>query len=291
MDHGIPEMPEAAAKIGAVEANAEILKTPSGDGHMIWRVWGLGSGKPGLVFFHGGYGSWIHWIRNVEFFAEHFTVYAADSPGLGDSDPPPSVTDPDIIGRVMADGLEQLFPSPEDRFHICGFSFGAILGGHTAQFLDQRLLSFTLVGAGGMGLTRAEGMPMARFRRDMTHDEFKTLARGNLEILMLREPDSVDDVAVLMQMLNTTRAVTKSRNISRDASLARVLPLCPAPIAGIWGEKDSTTYPFTHERLELMRRVQPDCPFVTIPEAGHWAMYERADAFNQTLLGLLQRIG
>ena len=46
------------------------------------------------VLFHGGYGSWIHWIRNIGFFKEHFTVYAADSPGLGDSDPPPEDRSP-----------------------------------------------------------------------------------------------------------------------------------------------------------------------------------------------------
>ena len=288
MDHGIPPMPEAAAAIGAVEADAEILKTPSGEGHQIWRVWELGSGKPNLVFFHGGYGSWIHWIRNIPFFRQHFTVYAADSPGLGDSDPPPDVQNADKIGRVIADGLQQLFPRAEDRFDLVGFSFGAILGGHAAQYLDQRLRSFPLVGAGGMGLTRAEGMPMARFRRDMSHDEFKDLARNNLGILMLCDRQKIDDVAILMQMLNTTRAVTKSRNISRDASLARVLPLCPCRISGIWGELDSTTYPFVHERRELMRRVQPDCRFETIPDAGHWAMYEQPEAFNQTLLAQLR---
>ena len=291
MDHGIPPMPEAAAKIGAVEADAEILRTPSGEGSQIWRVWGLGSGKPNLVFFHGGYGSWIHWIRNIAFFKQHFTVYAADSPGLGDSDPPPDVQDADSIGRVIANGLKQLFPNPDDRFHLVGFSFGAILGGHTAQYMDQRLASFTLVGAGGMGLPRPEGEPMARFRRDMNHDEFKDLARNNLGILMLRDKAEIDDVAVLMQMLNTTRAITKSRNISRDASLARVLPLCPAPIAGIWGEFDSTTYPHMQERIDLLRSVQPDCPFETIPDAGHWAMYERVDSFNATLFNILKDFG
>jgi 2-hydroxy-6-oxonona-2,4-dienedioate hydrolase len=154
--------------------------------------------------------------------------------------------------------------------------------------MDQRLRSFTLVGAGGMGLSRAEGMPMMRFSRDMTHDEFKALARNNLGILMLRERKSIDDVAVLMQMLNTTRAVTKSRIFAREASLAKVLPKCPAPIAGIWGEFDSTSYPFIHERQEMLRRVQPGCPFVVVPEAGHWVMYERAEAFNHALLRVLQ---
>ncbi len=289
MDHGIPPMPEAAAKIGAVEADAEILRTPSGEGSQIWRVWGLGSGRPNLVFFHGGYGSWIHWIRNVPFFKQHFTVYCADSPGLGDSDPPPDTRNADGIGEVIANGLKQLFPNPDDRFDLVGFSFGSILGGHTAQFMDQRLRSFTLVGAGGMGLSRAEGMPMSRFRRDMTHAEFTDLARNNLGILMLRDRNEIDDVALLMQMLNTTRAVTRSRIFAREASLAKVLPKCPAPIAGIWGQFDSTGYPFLHERKEMLQRIQPGCPFVIVPEAGHWVMYERADAFNHALLKLLER--
>ena len=288
MDHGIPPMPEAAAKIGAVEADAEILRTPSGEGHQIWRVWGLGSGKPNLVFFHGGYGSWIHWIRNVPYFKQHFTVYCADSPGLGDSDPPPDTRNADSIGEVIANGLKQLFPSPDDRFDLVGFSFGSILGGHTAQFMDRRLRRFVLVGAGGMGLSRAEGMPMSRFRRDMTHAEFTELARNNLGILMLRDRAEIDDVALLMQMLNTTRAVTRSRIFAREASLAKVLPKCPAPIAGIWGEFDSTGYPFLHGRKELLQAIQPDCPFAIVPDAGHWVMYERPDAFNQTLHELLR---
>ena len=291
MDHGIPPMPEAADQIGAVEADAEILRTPSGDGSQIWRVWGLGSGKPNIVFFHGGYGSWIHWIRNVPFFKQHFTVYCADSPGLGDSDPPPDTYNADSIGDVIANGLKQLFPNPDDRFHLVGFSFGAILGGHAAQYMDQRLAGFTLVGAGGMGLSRAEGEPMARFRRDMNHDEFKALARNNLGSLMLRDKAAIDDVAVLMQMLNTTRAITKSRGFSREATLAKVLPLCPAPISAIYGERDSTAYPYMQERIDLLRKIQPDCPFEIVPEAGHWAMYERTDAFNEALMRILRRTG
>ena len=59
----------------------------------MWHVWGEGSGKPALLLFHGGSGSWIHWIRNVQPLSQHFTVYAADMPGLGDSDPPDDVRD------------------------------------------------------------------------------------------------------------------------------------------------------------------------------------------------------
>jgi hypothetical protein len=32
------------------------------------------------VLFHGGMGSWKHWIRNVEVLAACFTVHAHDHP-------------------------------------------------------------------------------------------------------------------------------------------------------------------------------------------------------------------
>ena len=40
---------------------------------------------PDLVLFHGGMGSWKHWIRNVEPLGEPFTVHALDHPSYGDS--------------------------------------------------------------------------------------------------------------------------------------------------------------------------------------------------------------
>jgi 2-hydroxy-6-oxonona-2,4-dienedioate hydrolase len=40
---------------------------------------------PDLVLFHGGMGSWKHWIRNVEPLATRFTVHALDHPAYGAS--------------------------------------------------------------------------------------------------------------------------------------------------------------------------------------------------------------
>ncbi len=47
---------------------------------------------PDLVLFHGGMGSWKHWIRNVEPLATRFTVHALDHPPYGDSAPVPRET-------------------------------------------------------------------------------------------------------------------------------------------------------------------------------------------------------
>ena len=72
---------ETIAFVEGVAAEAQRIETPCGDGSMVWRVWGSG---PPLVLFHGGYGSWMHWIRNVLVLAREFTVIAPDLPGLGE---------------------------------------------------------------------------------------------------------------------------------------------------------------------------------------------------------------
>ena len=274
----------AEAKIARVESLAERLETPCGDGRMVWRRWGAG---PPLVLLHGGYGSWLHWIRNVVPLGEHFSVYAADLPGLGESDTPPNPRDPWSMGRIVADGIEALLPP--GPFDLVGFSYGAVMSGVAARNLGTRVRSFTLVGAGGLGLTRGDGPPLQVWRNTMGEEQLAALHRRNLEILMLADPANVDDVALHMQVTNTARAVVKSRYISRGTTLRDLLPELQTRLQGIWGERDSTTYPHTKERVDLLRSIQPDAPFRVIPGAGHWVMYEATDAFNAALLELLQR--
>ena len=111
----VPQMPDgrsAAEHIAAIEATSRAVRVPMGNGgRMMWHVWGEGSGKPILLLFHGGSGSWIHWIRNVQPLAQHFTVYAADLPGLGDSDPPDDVRDVWSVTRCVKTAMDGLLPT------------------------------------------------------------------------------------------------------------------------------------------------------------------------------------
>ena len=90
--------PEAI--VNDLDAKAERLLTPCGDGHMVWRRWG--SGPRCVVLFHGGHGAWSHWIRNIPALAERYTVIAADAPGCGDSSSPPEPYDGDSLADIMA---------------------------------------------------------------------------------------------------------------------------------------------------------------------------------------------
>jgi pimeloyl-ACP methyl ester carboxylesterase len=115
------------------------------------------------------------------------------------------------------------------------------------------------------------------------------MMRANLLGLMLHHPASADDLAVHLQEINIARARLEPRPLVLPDRLIEVLPRIRAPLGAIWGEKD-IPHPVPHVQEAVIRRYRPDVEFRTIPDAGHWAMYEKPEAFNRTLLELLERL-
>lgn len=259
---------------------ATVTPSPCGDGSMVWRQWGEG---PPLVLFHGGYGSWTHWLRNIDALAARYRVIAADLPGLGDSALPPPPVTPQALAGIIGRGIDTVLPQGE-RFHLVGFSFGAMLGGLVAAARGAQVRSMTLVGSASMGLRRAPMQEMQPPRRHMSGEEIAALQRVNLGILMFADKGRIDDLAVRLQVENVARARVKSRVFAPQNLLGPVLPRIAAPLGGIWGERDVTAYPWVEDRRDLLRRAQPDAFFAIIPRAGHWVMYEAAAEFDRVLL-------
>lgn len=275
-----------AAFEARVHSRARRRETPCGDGRMVWRVWGDDDQSP-LVLLHGGFGSWRHWILNVLPLSERFTVFTADLPGLGDSDRIGDEYTAENIAAVVSAGVDVLIPPPA-RFHIAGFSFGGIIGGHVSALQGKRVRSYTAVAAGGLGLRNAKFPQLESMSAASTPDELIRVHRTNLSRLMINNPDRVDDLALHVQMETVRRARVRSGKIPWTGTLTSALKRVDTTIAGIWGEKDVIAGPYMNDRIELFRSIQPGCEFRVIEDAGHWVMYERPDAFNATLLELLE---
>ena len=288
----VPRMPDghtALEHIEAIAALSQAVRVPMGNGgRMMWRIWAAGSGKPALLLFHGGSGSWIHWIHNVVPLSQRYTVYAPDLPGLGDSDPPDDVRDIWSVTRCVRTAIDAILPK-DQPFQLTGFSFGGMVSGHLATLMPERIERIVLVGAGGLKATRKPGPKLHKLLPEMPAQTLADEARRNLEILMLHDPAKVDGVAIHMQILNTTRARTRSRDMGIAGALSNVLPQVRTPLTGIWGEFDSTTYPYIQERIDLFRAVQPEFEMNVIVGAGHWVAYEAAEAFNAKLIEVLAR--
>ncbi len=261
-------------------------ETPCGDGRMVWHIWG-DDHLPPLVLFHGGFGSWRHWILNVLPLSLHYRVIAADLPGLGESDRISEEYTAANIAATVSAGVDALVPPPE-RFHIAGFSFGGIIGGHVAAIQGKRVRSFTAVGAGGLGLRNAPFPELASMSSASTPEALVEVHRTNLSRLMISNPDRIDDLAIHVQTETVRRARVRSGKIPLTGVLTEALKRIDTRLAGIWGEKDVIAAPYMNHRVELFRSIQPGCEFHVIEDAGHWVMYERPDAFNATLLDLLE---
>ncbi|MEQ9329947.1 alpha/beta fold hydrolase [Thalassobaculum sp.] len=274
---------DPAAVLAAFEARALRVTTPCGDGAMVWRVWG--EGAP-VVLLHGGFGSWNHWIRNIDALAAQYRVIAADMPGQGDSDDPPHPYDAESLADIVAEGVSRVTHEGE-RVRLVCFSFGAVVGSLVAARLGDRVVSFTAVGAAGFGARGRVTQDMTRITPEMSPAEQDAAYRHNLGLLMVADPAHVDDLAMLIQRRNTERNRIRSRPISVTDKLSVTLPSIRARIDLIWGDRDVTAIGYFEPRHALLRSIQPDARIAMLDGVGHWVQYEDPERFNATLLEFL----
>ena len=143
------------------------------------------------------------------------------------------------------------------------------------------LRSLTLVGSGGLGVIRG-GARLERVR-DKEGEARAAAHRINLHRWMIADPANIDEVAVAIQDANSRQARFDSRGIGTSAVLVEHLPRRSAPLAGIWGAHDHSMQGEPHRAEQVLRAIEPSCRFDVIPAAGHWVMFEAADAFNAAL--------
>ncbi len=249
---------------------------------MVWHVWGDG---PPLVLLHGGTGSWRHWVRNIEAFADARRVVCADLPGLGCSDMPPDPENPPAMAAILSHGLDDVI-GRDTAYDVAGFSYGGVMAGVLSARDTERVRSLTVVGSGGLGVPRGT-TDLVKVRH--LAGEARTAAhRTNLARLMIADPSKIDDLALLIQDWNTRHSRLESPPISRGTWLRDALAGLRCQVNGIWGSLDAPSLPDIGARERAMRALQPGLRFRAIAGAGHWVAYEAAAAFNASLREMLR---
>ena len=126
---------QATEHVTRIAAQAEHRRVPFAAGRAIhWRI--FGRGEP-LVLVHGGHGSWLHWIRNVEALARTRRLLVPDLPGFGDSDDPPEGSGLQAIVAAFVASLDALL-GPGTATDVAGFSLGGVVA---ALFNGSSLLA------------------------------------------------------------------------------------------------------------------------------------------------------
>lgn len=269
----------------ALAAAATRLATPCGDvpDGLVWHRWGPAAGTP-ILLFHGGSGSWRHWARTIPALAATRPVYAPDLPGLGLSAMPADPASPEDAAAALLDGIPRLFDGP---FHLCGFSFGAMISSLVAAGSGARLRSLTLIGTASLGTPR-QPVTLTKLR-EKAGAERVDAHRANLQAIMLHRPESIDAAALAIQEWNTVHARMRSRGFATSTRVRDALPRIQAPVQAIWGARDQVAYPALDLRIEALHAARPDVAVTVLPGTGHWAAYEAPDAVNALLLDFIAR--
>jgi len=242
---------------------------------------------PHLVLVHGGVGSWNHWIRNIDAFAERFTVHAVDLPAFGESPGVPRDIAKDDYLALCRAGIDALLPAGI-RFALAGFSFGGIVSANVAATFGDRIRRATLISPGGMRAYRLDDPPYRKMPDDDAPEaERRAVIRHNLLQFMLHQRESADEQAVDLQWRNIRRARIMSPRVGGRHDLLADLRCVRCPLQILLGEFDTVIYPSHEERMALIRAAAPQARFELVPGAGHWVQYERAETVNRLMLDFL----
>jgi pimeloyl-ACP methyl ester carboxylesterase len=271
------EMDEGIARL---EGQASLHRVAWLGRSVAWRRFGDG---PPLVLVHGGHGSWLHWIRNIEALAQRHTLWVPDLPGFGDSEPLGLAPHAPDRMRYLVDALEGSLDSLVGRgtpVGLAGFSFGGLVA---TQLAAQRgaVDRMALLGTAGHGGARRERAEMKNWRLP-ERDAMLAALRHNLLALMLHEEASADALALSVHEHCCARTRFRSRALSREGSLQTDLGRCRHPLLLIWGEHDVTAIP--QAVAQQLATGGPGRDWCVVPGAGHWVQYERARDVNLLLL-------
>ncbi|MGH8829819.1 MAG: alpha/beta fold hydrolase [Polaromonas sp.] len=275
----------------AILKTATRLETPCGAGSLVWHVWGRDAGSSVLapaVLFHGGSGSWTHWLRNIPALAASGRrVYVPDLPGFGDSAAPLQGTDADAIPEPVEQGLKILLG--DRACDLVGFSFGGMVAGFIAAQFPARAARLVLVGAPGLGIAPEKAVQLTSWRHLSDPLRRDAVHRGNLAALMLYRQEAITELALRLHVANVLRDRMKGRGLSRTDVLARTLTQVHCPVDAIYGSEDAL-YRGRMQLLEpVLRQAEGFGSLGLIEAAGHWVQFERVDAFNEALLAVLNR--
>ncbi|MGC8486753.1 MAG: alpha/beta fold hydrolase [Clostridia bacterium] len=251
-----------------------------------------GSGPP-LVLFHGAYGDWTHWARNLDDLAHGADVYALDLPGFGDSgDLPEEFSYPRYLD-VLAAAVRSIAPDP---VVVGGYSFGASLAARLAVHepaLVRGVLLVSLVGRTGDPATHHK-VEERHFQNPSTLSDRLGVLSDNLRHWHVADPATVDDRLVAMtykSVFFTRLGPRRLRTAPHPPPTLEVLErLHRIPVLMVWGERDAFCQPSAAQWAEACARVLPASERIILRDAAHFCQWEQPQAFSQAVWRFLSTL-
>lgn len=275
---------DARRLLAQIDARAISHDTEHEGVRVRWRRFGPDSSTlPPLVLLHGGHGSWMHWLRNIEALSAERALWLPDMPGFHDSGVPPAPA----AGEAAIDPLLRALGGTLDTLigagtviDLGGFSFGGLTA---AQFAARRgaVRRIALMGSGGHGTLRRMTVEMINWRAAPDRAAEIAALRHNLGALMLHDPAAIDALAFAIHDISCHCTRFRSKDVSLAGGLQAALATHDGPQLLVWGEYDVTADP--RPLVAGLVAQHPQRRGAVIDGAGHWVQYERAEETNRLL--------
>ncbi|WP_076997631.1 alpha/beta fold hydrolase [Variovorax sp. KK3] len=289
LDHAALFDPAADANAHRLIARLDALSTHHDvvhDGVRVrWRRFGQANDqRPPLVLLHGGHGSWMHWLRNIEPLCAARTLWLPDMPGFHDSDTPPAPVTGQAPLEPALDALAGSLASlvgPQTPIDLAGFSFGGFVASQLAVKRGH-VRRMALLGSGGHGTVRRMTVQMINWREAHDRLDERSALLHNLRALMLHDPAAIDATAFVIHDLACHATRFRSKEVSLAGGLQAALDAFAGNLLLLWGEHDVTadSRPLVAQLTAGHARREG----AVIEGAGHWVQYERAVEVNALLL-------
>jgi len=247
-----------------------------------------GKGPPIILISGLGYGRWL-WEKQLEGLKEHFTLYALDNRGLGESyapAPPYSISD-------MARDVKDFMNAMEiEKAAIVGTSLGGFIAqvfGLEYPKMAEKIVLASTTGGGGGGIY-ASSLTMFRLSLAAKKKDPEKRARARLKLTVAPEfwkkkPEEVDRLIKKFLQQPATSHGLKAQLAAgenywkRDHRWTSLHSLKP-DVMVITGGKDKIVPP---ENSEKLAREIPRARLEIMKNTGHLAMWEKPEQFNDLI--------
>lgn len=223
----------------------------------------MGQGEP-LLLLHGLSGSFRWWRRNIFHLAHSYQLYLIDVPGFGRRKADQHGFDLDSIAASLVEWMDLL---DIKQAHLLGHSMGGYLCLWIAAHHPARLKRLVLVS------------PASFFQNPSFGSSIVPLL---LTICTLKP--SFFPLLVADALRAGPRVIVQAAHDLFTKDIRASLPEISAPTLLIWGTHDVLVPPVIGE---ILRDLMPDARLLLLEKAGHVAMFDQADQFNQAVLAFL----